>query len=127
MPTARGDLAAVLFGASLVPVVIGGFSHVDWCEPLDTVEAYDAAADAWTTLPSLPTGRADKGAAVFGDRIYTLGGESSPLCEQVGGGAVLVNHVEVYIPADNSDLVRYASSSLSSHPLAPCFWRLSSA
>lgn len=44
---------------------------------LNTVEAYDPAADTWATLTSLPGGRSDAGVVVADGRIVVVGGSSA--------------------------------------------------
>jgi serine/threonine protein kinase/N-acetylneuraminic acid mutarotase len=44
---------------------------------LSTVEAYDPAADAWTTLPSLAVPRSDLGVTVADGRLVAVGGVSN--------------------------------------------------
>jgi N-acetylneuraminic acid mutarotase len=73
MPTGRsGCVAAVLDGRLYV---FGGEGNPD--SPYgtyDQVEAYDAAADAWTRLPRMPIPRHAAGAVVVGHQIFLPGG-----------------------------------------------------
>jgi len=76
MPTARaGMYAAATKGGTVY--VIGGW---DGAFPFDTavgsaVEAYKVSQDKWMTdLPSMPTARAETGAADHNGKIYILGG-----------------------------------------------------
>jgi hypothetical protein len=46
-------------------------------EPVDAVEAYDPAADAWTSCAPLPTARGWAGAASAGARLHVYGGRRS--------------------------------------------------
>ncbi|MCU1358452.1 MAG: serine/threonine protein kinase, partial [Acidimicrobiales bacterium] len=42
-----------------------------------TVEAYDTAANTWTTLPDLSEARSDFGVAVTDGRLVAVGGKSA--------------------------------------------------
>ena len=44
---------------------------------LPTVEAYDPAADSWTSLPALPQPRSDLGVAIADARLVAVGGLSA--------------------------------------------------
>jgi N-acetylneuraminic acid mutarotase len=59
---------------------------------VDIVEAYDPAADRWTTRAPMPSRRGGLGSAVLNGRIHTFGGET--------GSSVFDNH-EVYDPIAN--------------------------
>ena len=56
------------------------------------LEAYDPRADAWTTLPSMPTSRSGVAAAVVNGRFYVFGGE----------GARIFGEVEMFDPLSNA-------------------------
>ena len=64
---------------------------------LDTVEAYDPTANAWSALASMPTARAGLAAATKGSRIYTFGGrDGTTACT-----GTIQDVAEVYdIPSD---------------------------
>jgi N-acetylneuraminic acid mutarotase len=59
-------------------------------------EAYDIAADSWTTLQPMPTARSGTGIAVIDGKLHVLGGEG--WIDNFGG--VFRTH-EVYDPATN--------------------------
>jgi serine/threonine protein kinase/N-acetylneuraminic acid mutarotase len=69
IPTPRQLLSAASDG-SLVYAVGGANGTTD----LATVEAYNPAADTWTTMPPLPQGRSDFGLAVADARLVAVGG-----------------------------------------------------
>ncbi len=71
MPTPRQLLASASDG-KLVYAVGGSDGTAD----LATVEAYDPAADTWTTMPALPEPRSDFGVAVTDARLVAVGGTS---------------------------------------------------
>ena len=58
MPTARGDLSLISIPDGAL--VAGGFtSDNGFCQALTSVEQYNVIQDLWTSLPPLPTPRAD--------------------------------------------------------------------
>jgi serine/threonine protein kinase/N-acetylneuraminic acid mutarotase len=71
MPTPRQLLGAASDGK--VVYAVGGTDGND----LPTVEAYDPAADSWTSLPALPQPRSDFGVAVADGRLVAVGGLSA--------------------------------------------------
>ncbi len=71
IPTPRQMLGAASDG-KLVYAVGGTNGTSD----LATVEAYDPAADTWTTMPDLPVGRSELGVAVTDARLVAVGGKS---------------------------------------------------
>ena len=93
LATARGDFALVVLDDAAY--AIGGWSHLDWCAPLASVErlALDDADAAWTQAPPLIVARGDKAAAVVGDAIYVVGGEHNNGCYT---GSTPVDDVEHY-------------------------------
>jgi N-acetylneuraminic acid mutarotase len=76
IPTPRQMLGAASDGKLVY--VLGGTNGTS---DLATVEAYDPAADTWTTLPELPGRRSDFGVADADGRLVVVGG--------VSGGEVL--------------------------------------
>jgi N-acetylneuraminic acid mutarotase len=70
IPTYREHLTAV--GVADALVAIGGRGTAN----VDAVERYDPATDRWTTLPPLPTARSGLAAALLGNTIHVVGGES---------------------------------------------------
>jgi serine/threonine protein kinase/N-acetylneuraminic acid mutarotase len=72
IPTPRQMLGAASDG-KLVYVVGGTNGTTD----VAAVEAYDPAADEWTTMPELPVGRSDFGVAVTDARLVAVGGTSA--------------------------------------------------
>ena len=71
MPTPRQLLSAASDGKLVYAV--GG---TDGTSDLTTVEAYDPAANTWTTLPELSEARSDGGVAFADGRLVAVGGES---------------------------------------------------
>ena len=72
LPTPRQMLGAASDG-KLVYVVGGTNGTSD----LATVEAYDPAADKWSSMPQLPEPRSDFGVAVTDARLVAVGGTSA--------------------------------------------------
>ena len=72
MPTPRQMLGAASDGK--VVYAVGG---TDGAADLPTVEAYDPAADSWTSLPALPQPRSDLGVAIADARLVAVGGLSA--------------------------------------------------
>jgi len=71
MNTARLDLAAASVGNTLYALGGGG----DFISgPLSSVEAYDPAANTWTSKAIMNTGRGELAAASVGNTLYALGG-----------------------------------------------------
>jgi serine/threonine protein kinase/N-acetylneuraminic acid mutarotase len=71
MPTPRQLLSAASDGKLVYAV--GG---TDGTSDLTTVQAYDPAANTWTTLPELSEARSDGGVAFADGRLVAVGGES---------------------------------------------------
>jgi N-acetylneuraminic acid mutarotase len=87
IPTPRGGCAAAELSGRLV--VMGGEGNSD--DPhgiFPQTEAYDPAADHWTTLAPMRTGRHGIGAAVVNGEIHVPGGAT-----QAGFGAVATHEV----------------------------------
>ena len=85
MPTSRGGSASAVVGGRLY--VLGGEGNAaDPSGVFGQVESYDAGADEWTSLPSMPVPRHGTGAATVGGVIYIPGGAS-----EQGFGAVDTN------------------------------------
>jgi len=76
----RGDFAIVVAGR--IAHAIGGWSHADWCNPLDSVEwmDLDEAEWRWRETASLAVARGDKAAAAVGDVVHVVGGEHNNNC-----------------------------------------------
>ena len=72
MPTPREMLGAA--SDDKVVYAVGG---TDGAADLPTVEAYDPAADSWTSLPALPQPRSDLGVAIADARLVAVGGLSA--------------------------------------------------
>lgn len=66
---ARAEGAAASHGGFFYAV--GGRSN------LADLDRYDPAADTWTSLADMPTGRGGLGVAVLGNAIYAIGGRTS--------------------------------------------------
>jgi serine/threonine protein kinase/N-acetylneuraminic acid mutarotase len=71
LPTPRQMLAAASDGKLVYTV--GGTNGTS---ELAAVEAYDPAADTWTSLPEIPGRRSDFGAAITDGRLVAVGGLS---------------------------------------------------
>ncbi len=79
--------------------VIGGHSG----RALSAMEAYDPAADTWTTKADMPTARhhlGANGAGVIDGRIYVSGGGTK--CDVIAVDLDPVRTVEVYDPATDT-------------------------
>lgn len=73
MPTGRGGTACGVIDGRLI--VVGGEGNVAVSSGVfPQTEAYDAAADAWTTLAPMRTPRHGMGAAAWGGTLYVPGG-----------------------------------------------------
>ncbi|MFE4425012.1 Kelch repeat-containing protein [Streptomyces sp. NPDC056817] len=106
MPTTRSDLAGAAApcpkGLGLRGTCVYAIGGFDAAVGVNTVEAYSPAVNAWATLPSMPTARADLAAAAPCPKrqketcVYAIGGVTAGLF-----GTVL-DTVEVYDPATNT-------------------------
>lgn len=103
----RGDVHAVNTADYAHAYVTGGFSMYP-CEPLNSVEMYDITADAWTTVDSLNSARGDKALIQLNNKIYAVGGETTPKDQcadnpddipPLSAQSVAVDDVEVLDPA----------------------------
>jgi N-acetylneuraminic acid mutarotase len=87
MPTARGELAAGVVNGILYAV--GGYNTHD----LNSVEAYDIAADTWTTKAPLPTAREGLAVAVVNGILYAIGGNARSGMPSVAGSLSMTSLV----------------------------------
>jgi len=102
MPTGRSGIAGAVV-ANCFYVFGGEGNGADSNGIFHQVEAYDPAADAWTQLPPMQTGRHGIYAAVIGNTIYLPGGATIQ-----GLGVTGVNHAYV------------VNAPLRFHTLSPC-------
>lgn len=77
---ARGDFGIVV--DETTAYAAGGWSHLDWCSPLDTVESLDLsdASNGWRSEPSLAVARGDKALALVDETLVVVGGEHNNGC-----------------------------------------------
>jgi Kelch motif len=106
---ARGDVAASVNLETGYAYVSGGYTHAnDFCEPLASVERYSLEGDAWITVASLPTARADKVMVTLDGHTVSIGGERQieNICEidtpSPGEMTILVDDVEVLNDDDST-------------------------
>jgi len=71
MPTPRTEVGAAAISESTL-VAAGGFTADGSATAV--VEAYDVAADTWSSLPELPSPRHHAGVAGLGGHVYVVGG-----------------------------------------------------
>lgn len=74
MPTARSAMASGVWGGRIY-VSGGEGQNAQMMFTLRSLEAYDPAANAWQTLPSLPVGRHGLAGAVVGNRLHMVSGD----------------------------------------------------
>jgi len=72
IPTPRDHLAAVALEGKVCAV---GGRRLSLSLNLATFECYEPRADTWARMPDAPTARGGVGAAVYGFRMYVVGGE----------------------------------------------------
>ena len=96
LPIARFSLAAAALDGKVYAFGGAVYAHPYFVD-LTTAEAYDPSTNAWTTLASLPTGRAELAAAAHGSKIYVFGGRSLS-----GTSSTELSVVEAYDPAADS-------------------------
>jgi hypothetical protein len=75
--------------------MIGGGNYS--CNVYSLMQAYDPAANAWTTLASMPTARYEFGTTELNGQLYAIGG--NPGCASAGNA---IRAVEAYVPISNS-------------------------
>ena len=76
MPTPRTEVTATIIGDDNI-YVIGGLDKSG--KVLDTVEVYNIKNDTWKTVAPLPQPLHHTAASNFNDKIYVIGGSSSPI------------------------------------------------
>jgi hypothetical protein len=72
--------------------IAGGECRADGT-PFDDVEAYDPEQDLWLTFPALTTPRHAFAAAVVGDKLYFVGGQT-----HCGGDGKIADTTVLTIP-----------------------------
>ena len=90
MASQRSELAVAVLRGKLYAV--GGFGGPE-DEDLSSVERYDPATNTWEAVAPMSIARDGHGTAVFGGKLYAVGGEDKT-------GAVL-DSVEGYDPTAN--------------------------
>ncbi|HEV3240139.1 MAG TPA: kelch repeat-containing protein [Casimicrobiaceae bacterium] len=91
--------------------------------PINSAWEYDPATDAWKALAPMPTGRGAAVAAVVGDRIYVIGGATTPpgsreIAVHPARPHVSVGVVEEYDPAANTWRERSSMPTPRNHATA---------
>ena len=91
--------------------------------PVDNAWEYDPIADSWKALAPLPTKRGSPVAAVAGDRIYVIGGATTPpgskeTAVHPARPHVSVGTVEEYDPATNTWRQRNSMPTPRNHATA---------
>jgi N-acetylneuraminic acid mutarotase len=112
----RGKIYA--FGG-FVPPASGPPSWV----PIDNAWEYDPTADSWKALAPMPTKRGSTVAAVVGDRMYVIGGATTPpgsaeTAVHPARPHVSVGAVEEYDPAANTWRQRSSMPTARNHATA---------
>lgn len=75
LAVARGDIIGVASNDGSSAYVAGGFTDLDWCQPLFSVEKYDFDTSEWTTLADLIDARGEIVLVENRNHLYSLGGE----------------------------------------------------
>jgi len=91
--------------------------------PVDNAWEYDPAADSWKALASMPTRRGSPVAAVAGDKIYVIGGATTPpgskeTAVNPARPHVSLGTVEEYDPPTNSWRQRNSMPTPRNHATA---------
>ena len=95
IPTARQVGCFGVLGQLLY--VAGGTSSGSVESPVNVMEAYNAASNAWTTgLPQMPTAVVAPGSATVGGALYCFGGTNQ---------ATVVNNVQIYQPPPSAPAI----------------------
>ena len=92
----RQSAASVVFDGRLV--ISGGW---DPHNMLNTVESYDAVADAWTSMPSMIEQRYDHSLVVVNSKLFVIGGFQTVTCE------VFDNNSKTFVSLWSSSSIRY--------------------
>lgn len=79
---ARGDVFGVANKDGTKAYIAGGFTHLNWCQPLTSAEEYDFATETWTSLPDLVDARGEIALVENSGHLYAIGGEG-PLDEGI--------------------------------------------
>ncbi len=109
MPAARGAHSVAAVDGMIY--AIGGWNT--WGREVSTVEAYDPAANTWTTKADMPTARGSSAIAVVDGKIYVIGGNDSTSAPGV------TSVVEAYDPATDT-WTRKADMPTARLKLAAC-------
>ena len=112
----RGKIYA--FGGFVLPPA----GPAAWA-PLDNAWEYDPVADNWKALAPMPTRRGSPVAAVAGDKIYVIGGATTPpgskeTAVHPARPHVSVGTVEEYDPASNTWRARTSMPTPRNHATA---------
>lgn len=112
MDIERGDATAVVVDNEAY--MFAGFTHTDFCNPLENVEKYSPQDNSWTPLPKLDEGRGDKGVtvvnyggyeyvAIFGGEIqkHESCGRRRDVPPPFYTVSVVSKSIEFYSPLDN--------------------------
>src|SRR6266852_5929097 len=91
--------------------------------PIDNAWEYDPAADSWKALAPMPTKRGSPVAAVAGDKLYVIGGATTPpgskeTAVHPARPHVSVGTVEEYDPATNAWRQRSSMPTPRNHATA---------
>jgi N-acetylneuraminic acid mutarotase len=93
MPNARYNMGVAATTDGKIYVMGGD----NWsCTPLDNMEVFDPATNAWSILSPMPTPRWGVRSTALDGKIYAIGGNSDDCGEQIMGT------VEVYDPATDT-------------------------
>ena len=115
IPTARQVGCFGVLGQLLY--VAGGTSSGSVESPVNVMEAYSAASNAWTTgLPQMPTAVVAPGSATVGGALYCFGGTNQ---------ATVVSNMQIYEPPSSPPAISAAISASGfggSSSIAPGTW-----
>jgi len=69
----RGDACGAVLNNQIF--IVGGFSDVNFCSALDTLEVYDMSSRSWVTESRLHDPRADSACVMTHEKFHVVGGE----------------------------------------------------
>jgi len=90
----RGDSCTVAYENKIY--VLGGYSDINFCDPLSYLEVYDFATHSWELKSPMDVDRGDFGCVMVHGKLHVIGGEHKDHVSNCSKFGFPINHVEVY-------------------------------